>query len=195
MAQKNRVHSQTYRAEIVSTGSSFLKCLTCSTSSSSTAQRRASVVFDSDCREGIWRYVLTYNNGHPHGPVLGHHYLASSTCVSSTNEDTIITIEPWRSAAFLVIRDLMVNRNAFRPDLSRPVVICVVQLWWRPDANNLPISAKWPTWLSDSGNMYRLRRLRGSLQKRLGNAFVSASVKPVRTPAARSGGTRPRNAS
>ncbi len=52
-----------------------------------------------------------YVNGHPHGPATG-----ATTCQlymrRFANGETI-TVEPWRSAAFPVIKDLMVDRNAF----------------------------------------------------------------------------------
>lgn len=69
------------------------------------------VVFDHDCREGICGMCSLYINGHPHGPATG-----ATTCQlymrRFANGETI-TVEPWRSAAFPVIKDLMVDRNAF----------------------------------------------------------------------------------
>lgn len=69
------------------------------------------VVFDHDCREGICGMCSLYINGHPHGPAQG-----ATTCqlyMRRFNDGDTITIEPWRSAAFPVIRDLMVDRSAF----------------------------------------------------------------------------------
>ena len=69
------------------------------------------IVFDHDCREGICGMCSLYINGHPHGPATG-----ATTCQlymrRFANGETI-TVEPWRSAAFPVIKDLMVDRNAF----------------------------------------------------------------------------------
>jgi succinate dehydrogenase / fumarate reductase, iron-sulfur subunit len=69
------------------------------------------VAFDHDCREGICGSCAMYINGRPHGADQG-----STTCQlylrSYKNGDTI-TIEPWRSNAFPVIKDLMVDRSAF----------------------------------------------------------------------------------
>ena len=69
------------------------------------------IVFDHDCREGICGMCSLYVNGHPHGPATG-----ATTCQlymrRFANGETI-TVEPWRSAAFPVIKDLMVDRNAF----------------------------------------------------------------------------------
>ena len=52
-----------------------------------------------------------YINGHPHGPDS-----AITTCqlhMRKFNNGDTITIEPWRSAGFPVIRDLMVDRTAY----------------------------------------------------------------------------------
>ncbi|MDE6754410.1 MAG: 2Fe-2S iron-sulfur cluster binding domain-containing protein, partial [Muribaculaceae bacterium] len=69
------------------------------------------IVFDHDCREGICGMCSLYINGHPHGPATG-----ATTCqlyMRRFQNGETITVEPWRSAAFPVIKDLMVDRNAF----------------------------------------------------------------------------------
>ena len=69
------------------------------------------IVFDHDCREGICGMCSLYINGHPHGPDD-----LVTTCqmhMRHFNDGDTITVEPWRSAAFPVIRDLMVDRQAF----------------------------------------------------------------------------------
>lgn len=69
------------------------------------------VAFDSDCREGICGMCSLYINGHPHGPATG-----ATTCqlyMRRFHDGEVITVEPWRSAAFPVIKDLIVDRNAF----------------------------------------------------------------------------------
>ena len=69
------------------------------------------IAFDHDCREGICGMCSLYINGHPHGPAIG-----ATTCqlyMRRFKDGELITVEPWRSAAFPVIKDLMVNRNAF----------------------------------------------------------------------------------
>lgn len=69
------------------------------------------VVFDNDCREGICGMCSLYINGHPHGPAQG-----ATTCqiyMRRFNDGDTITVEPWRSAGFPVIKDLMVDRTAY----------------------------------------------------------------------------------
>ncbi|HAK00116.1 MAG TPA: succinate dehydrogenase/fumarate reductase iron-sulfur subunit [Bacteroidales bacterium] len=69
------------------------------------------VVFEHDCREGICGACGLYINGRPHGP-LTH----TTTCELHMREfkdgDTIV-VEPWRSKAFPIIKDLSVDRSAF----------------------------------------------------------------------------------
>jgi succinate dehydrogenase / fumarate reductase, iron-sulfur subunit len=69
------------------------------------------IAFDHDCREGICGSCAMYINGRPHGADAG-----STTCqlyMRSYQDGDTITIEPWRSNAFPVIKDLMVDRSAF----------------------------------------------------------------------------------
>ena len=69
------------------------------------------IAFDHDCREGICGACSMHINGQPHGP-----WHATTTCQlhmrAYKNGDTIV-VEPWRSKAFPVIKDLMVDRSAF----------------------------------------------------------------------------------
>ena len=69
------------------------------------------VAFDHDCREGICGMCSMVINGRPHGPKVG-----VTTCqlhMRSFKDGDTIVVEPWRSNAFPVIRDLSVNRSAF----------------------------------------------------------------------------------
>ena len=69
------------------------------------------VVFDHDCREGICGMCSLYINGRPHGPDK-----AITVCqmhMRNFHDGQTVIIEPWRSRAFPVIRDLMVDRSAF----------------------------------------------------------------------------------
>ena len=95
------------------------------------------VVFDHDCREGICGMCSLYINGHPHGPAT-----AATPCQlymrRFANGETI-TVEPWRSAAFPVIKDLMVDRNAF-DKIQQAGGYVSFNCGGAQDANDLPIS-------------------------------------------------------
>ncbi|MCZ6726510.1 MAG: succinate dehydrogenase/fumarate reductase iron-sulfur subunit, partial [Acidobacteria bacterium] len=67
------------------------------------------IAFDHDCREGICGSCGVMINGIAHGP-----HEATATCqlhMRSFNDGDRIEIEPWRSAAFPVLRDLIVDRS------------------------------------------------------------------------------------
>ncbi|MFN8134504.1 MAG: 2Fe-2S iron-sulfur cluster-binding protein [Bacteroidales bacterium] len=68
------------------------------------------VVFDHDCREGICGHAAFILTAALMDPTM--HITCQLHMRRFKNGDTI-TIEPWRSAAFPVIRDLMVDRQAF----------------------------------------------------------------------------------
>jgi len=70
---------------------------------------REPIVFDSDCREGICGTCGIMINGQAHGPEKG-----TATCqlhMRKFTDGEHVTIEPFRAAAFPVIRDLMVDRS------------------------------------------------------------------------------------
>ena len=69
-------------------------------------------VFDHDCREGICGMCSLYINGTPHGKTER----GATTCqlyMRKFKDGDTITVEPWRSAGFPVIKDCMVDRIAF----------------------------------------------------------------------------------
>ncbi|WP_412987892.1 succinate dehydrogenase/fumarate reductase iron-sulfur subunit [Pontimicrobium sp. IMCC45349] len=96
------------------------------------------VAFDHDCREGICGMCSLYINGEAHGPDRG-----ITTCqlhMRMFNDGDTITIEPWRAAAFPVIKDLVVDRTAFERIQQAGGFISVNTSGNTQDANALPIS-------------------------------------------------------
>jgi succinate dehydrogenase / fumarate reductase iron-sulfur subunit len=97
------------------------------------------IAFDHDCREGICGACSMYINGRAHGP-----WSKNTTCQLHMREykdgDTIV-VEPWRSKAFPVIKDLMVDRNAFDRIIQAGGYISV-NTGNAQDANCLPIDKK-----------------------------------------------------
>ncbi len=68
------------------------------------------VAFDHDCREGICGSCGVVINGRAHGPEQ------TTTCqlhMRSFADGDTVDVEPWRSRAFPVIKDLVVDRSAF----------------------------------------------------------------------------------
>lgn len=100
-------------------------------------EKKEPIVFDHDCREGICGMCSLYINGHPHGPATG-----ATTCqlyMRRFKNGETITVEPWRSAAFPVIKDLMVDRNAF-DKIQQAGGYVSFNCGGAQDANDLPIS-------------------------------------------------------
>lgn len=101
---------ESYQVTDISSDSSFLEMLDI-LNEQLILQDKEPVAFDHDCREGICGMCSLYINGRAHGPDTG-----ITTCQLHMrmfqNGDTIV-IEPWRSIAFPVIKDLITDRGAF----------------------------------------------------------------------------------
>jgi len=68
------------------------------------------VAFDSDCREGICGMCGFVINGSPHGPAGG---TVCQLHMRHFSDGDVLRLEPWRAAAFPVVKDLVVDRSAF----------------------------------------------------------------------------------
>ena len=124
-----------YSLQNISTDSSFLEMLDV-LNEQLINEGEEPVVFDHDCREGICGMCSLYINGHPHGPDED-----VTTCqlhMRKFNDGDVITVEPWRSAGFPVIRDLMVDRGAFDKIMQAGGYVSG-NTGGVPDANAIPI--------------------------------------------------------
>ncbi len=127
---------ETYEADHVSPDMSFLEMMDV-LNIRLIEEGKDPVAFDHDCREGICGMCSMYINGRPHGPKT-----AITTCqlhMRSFSDGDTIVIEPWRSAAFPVIKDLVVDRTSFDRIVSAGGFISV-NTGNAQDANSLPIS-------------------------------------------------------
>lgn len=125
----------TYPLSGISTDMSFLEMLDV-LNEQLVAKGEEPVVFDHDCREGICGMCSLYINGHPHGPDED-----VTTCqlhMRKFKNGETITVEPWRSAGFPVIRDLMVDRTAYDKIMQAGGYVSV-STGGVPDANAIPI--------------------------------------------------------
>jgi succinate dehydrogenase / fumarate reductase iron-sulfur subunit len=96
------------------------------------------VAFDHDCREGICGMCSMYINGEAHGPDRN-----VTTCqlhMRMFKDGDTITIEPFRAAAFPVIKDLVVDRTSFDRIQHAGGYISVNTSGNTQDANATPIS-------------------------------------------------------
>ena len=127
---------ETYELKNISTDSSFLEMLDV-LNEQLIKESKEPIAFDHDCREGICGMCSLYINGHPHGPDS-----AVTTCqlhMRKFKDGETITIEPWRSHAFPVIKDLVVDRRAYDKIMQAGGYVSV-NTGGVPDANAIPIS-------------------------------------------------------
>jgi succinate dehydrogenase / fumarate reductase iron-sulfur subunit len=134
-SQKAKGFFVTYEAKDFSPEMSFLEMLDV-VNEELIARGEMPIAFDHDCREGICGMCGLMINGIAHGPSRG-----TATCQlhmrSFTDGDTV-WIEPWRSAGFPVLRDLVVNRGALDRIIGAGGYISV-NTGSAPDANAVPV--------------------------------------------------------
>ena len=126
---------ETYELNNISTDASFLEMIDI-LNEKLVQEHKEPIAFDHDCREGICGMCSLYINGHPHGPDQ-----AVTTCqlhMRKFHDGETITIEPWRSHAFPVIKDLIVDRNAYDKIMQAGGYVNV-NTGGVPDANAIPI--------------------------------------------------------
>ena len=132
---KSKGRFETYKVNNISPNCSFLEMLDI-LNELLVYKGEEPVVFDHDCREGICGMCSLYINGRPHGPDK-----AITVCqmhMRNFRDGQTVVIEPWRSRAFPVIKDLMVNRTAFDKIIQAGGYVSV-NTGGAQDANALPI--------------------------------------------------------
>ncbi|MFN8035107.1 MAG: succinate dehydrogenase/fumarate reductase iron-sulfur subunit [Acidimicrobiia bacterium] len=100
------------------------------------AQGKEPIAFDHDCREGICGSCAMMINGRAHGPERG-----TATCqlhMRKFADGDHIVVEPWRAAAFPIVKDLAVDRSAFDRIVEAGGYISV-STGSAPDANLIPV--------------------------------------------------------
>ncbi|NQY73188.1 MAG: succinate dehydrogenase/fumarate reductase iron-sulfur subunit [Candidatus Margulisbacteria bacterium] len=102
-------------------------------------QKKAPIAFDHDCREGICGACGAMVNGRPHGP-KDETTLCQLHMRSFKDGDTLV-IEPFRSRALPVVKDLVVDRSAFDRIMQEGGYVSV-RTGSAQDANNLPVRKK-----------------------------------------------------
>ena len=132
---REKGHFETYALKDVPQSASFLEMIDI-LNEQLIAEDKEPVIYDHDCREGICGMCSMYVNGLPHGPIS-----AITTCqlhMRTFKDGDTITVEPWRSAGFPIIRDLMVDRSAYDKIIQAGGYVSV-NTGGVPDANSIPI--------------------------------------------------------
>ena len=134
------------------------------------------VAFDHDCREGICGMCGVMINGLAHGPAE-----LTTTCQlhmrKFQDQDTIV-IEPWRSQAFPVLKDLMVDRSSFDRIMAAGGYVSV-NTGSAPDANAIAVAKEKAEVAMDAAACNRLWCLCGSLSQCLGHAVCCGEGEPA----------------
>ena len=124
-----------YKINDISPDMSFLEML--DAVNSDLAKKGEDIIaFDHDCREGICGSCGLYIDGRAHGPQRG-----VTTCelrMRHFKDGKRIIIEPWRSKAFPVIKDLVVDRTAFERIIQAGGYVSV-DTGCAPEASSIPI--------------------------------------------------------
>lgn len=94
------------------------------------------IEFDHDCREGICGQCGIMINGRAHGPLP--HVTTCQLHMRSFRDGDVIYIEPFRAAAFPVLRDLKIDRSAFDRIIQAGGYISA-STGSAPEANSIPI--------------------------------------------------------
>ena len=144
---KAQGHFETYQVKNISSDSSFLEMLDILNEQliaegvdpvavEKGCKSSGPVSFDHDCREGICGACSLYINGRAHGP--DDEVTTCQLHMRKFQDGDTITIEPWRSAGFPVIKDLVVDRQAFDKILQAGGYVSV-GTGGVPDGNAIPI--------------------------------------------------------
>ncbi len=127
---------ETYQVKDISSEMSFLEMFDV-LNENLINEGKEPIAFDHDCREGICGMCSMHINGRAHGPWAG-----TTTCqlhMRAFKDGDTVTVEPWRAAAFPVIKDLTVDRGAFDRIIEAGGYISV-NTGNAVDANAIPIA-------------------------------------------------------
>lgn len=125
-----------YALDDVSEDSSFLEMLDL-LNEGLIARGEEPVAFDSDCREGICGTCGLLVNGRPHG--AGQNTTACLQRLFNYKDGDTLKIEPFRSGAFPVIKDLAVDRSALDRVMEQGGYVSV-NAGTAPDADTLAVN-------------------------------------------------------
>ncbi|MBW1791995.1 MAG: succinate dehydrogenase/fumarate reductase iron-sulfur subunit [Deltaproteobacteria bacterium] len=163
---------QTYTLKDISTDMSFLEMLDV-LNEQLTIKGEDPVAFDHDCREGICGMCGAVVNGQPHGPEK-----ETTLCqlhMRHFNTGDTIVIEPFRSRAFPILKDLIVDRSTF-DQLIQAGGYVSTNTGGAPDANAIPIAQKTAEQAMDAAACIGCGACVASCPNASAMLFVSAKV-------------------
>jgi succinate dehydrogenase / fumarate reductase, iron-sulfur subunit len=125
----------TYKATDISPEASFLEMLDV-VNERLNEKGEEPIHFEHDCREGICGSCGMMINGVAHGPMGG-----TATCqlhMRHFNDGDEVVVEPWRSRAFPIIKDLIVDRSPLDKIIQAGGYISI-NTGSAPEANMTPV--------------------------------------------------------
>ena len=126
---------ETYELPKVSPHQSFLEMMD-QLNDDLTREGKEPIAFDSDCREGICGTCGCVINGQAHGPDKG--ITVCQLHMRRFSDGDTIVVEPWRSRAFPIVKDLVVDRRALDQIIMAGGYV-TVNTGQAPDAHAIPI--------------------------------------------------------
>ncbi len=135
---KTKGKFETYKVSDISSEMSFLEMFDV-LNEKLIGEGHEPIAFDHDCREGICGSCSMYIDGQPHGP--WHNNTTCQLHMRAFKDGDTIVVEPWRSAAFPVIKDLITDRKAFDRIIQAGGYISV-NTGNPVDANAIPVDKK-----------------------------------------------------
>lgn len=131
------------------------------------------IAFESDCREGICGTCGLVINGRPHGPLRG-----IATCqlhMRNFKDGDSIYVEPFRAKSFPVLKDLIVDREAFNQIMYAGGFISA-NTGGVPDANEILISKEASSEAMDAASCIACGACVAACKNASAMLFVSAKV-------------------
>ena len=129
---------ETYTLDGIHTDMSFLEMLDV-LNEKLTKEKKDPVAFDHDCREGICGMCGAVVNGVAHGPEK--EVTLCQLHMRHFKSGDILVIEPFRSKAYPIKKDLLVDRSALDRIIQSGGYVSV-NTGGTPDGNSLPIPAQ-----------------------------------------------------
>ncbi|MEL6718453.1 MAG: succinate dehydrogenase/fumarate reductase iron-sulfur subunit [Bacteroidota bacterium] len=161
-----------YKLDDISDDMSFLEMLDV-LNEQLVQKKETPVAFEHDCREGICGTCSMVINGHPHGPQSG-----TTTCqlhMRSFKDGDTIYIEPFRAKAFPVLKDLVVQRDAFDRIIQAGGYVSV-NTGQAQDANAIPIEKETASQAFDAATCIGCGACVAACPNASAMLFVSAKV-------------------
>jgi succinate dehydrogenase / fumarate reductase iron-sulfur subunit len=136
------------------------------------------IAFESDCREGICGQCGIVVDGVAHGRKMG-----CTTCEIRMRQfapGATITMEPFRAAAFPIIKDLAIDRSAFDRIVAKGGYVSI-NTGAAPEANAVPVSQERAERAMDAAACIGCGACVASCPNASASLFVSAKIAQLAT--------------